>query len=123
MIQETSIMLVDDDELLRETMSDLLLISGYHVIPATSGEECLELLVKTIPDLIISDMMLPGMDGITLYDHLSAHPDWAAVPFIFVSAKAEMREILEQRGLANATFLAKPFDTDDFLQTIELRLH
>jgi CheY-like chemotaxis protein len=59
MPQEYSIMLIDDDEPLRESMSDLLMFSGYNVIPASSGEECLDILAQRIPDLIISDIMLP----------------------------------------------------------------
>jgi CheY-like chemotaxis protein len=118
MPQEYSIMLIDDDEPLRESMSDLLMFSGYNVIPASSGEECLDILAQRIPDLIISDIMLPGIDGFDLHDQIVLHAEWAAVPFIFVSAKAEMRELLERRGFENEMFLAKPFNTDDFLNAI-----
>jgi CheY-like chemotaxis protein len=119
MHQEYSIMLVDDDDALRESISDLLLISGYRVFPAASGEEGLDILAGTTLHLIISDIMLPGIDGLVLHDSIAQHPEWSLIPFIFMSAKAELRELLRSRGLENETFLTKPFDTDNFLSVVE----
>lgn len=119
---QRSILLVDDDEALRETITDLLTISGYKVLIAGSGEECLELLHQGKPDLIISDIMLPGIDGLTLYEQVSREPSSGAIPFMVMSAKAEMHQMLIERGLETVKFVAKPFDTDEFLRQIELLL-
>lgn len=118
MTAQRSILLVDDDESLRETITDLLMISGYNVLFATSAEQCLEMLPDCDPDLIISDIMLPGMDGVNLYERIAQDAGKSHIPFIFMSAKAEMGEILKKRGLGSVTFVAKPFDTDDFLHQI-----
>jgi CheY-like chemotaxis protein len=119
MSTQRSILLVDDDDSLRETITDLLMLSGYNVLIATSGEECLAMLPHSTPDLIISDIMLPGIDGVNLYERIAQDFGASAIPFVFMSAKAEMRQILKERGLGQVTFIAKPFDTDDFLSQID----
>src|SRR5688500_11697722 len=83
------ILAVDDEEDMLEVIAYNLERAGHQVLRAQSGEEALKQLAGTTPDLIISDVMMPGMDGLELCGHIRANEALALTPFLFVTAKSQ----------------------------------
>jgi CheY-like chemotaxis protein len=102
---------VDDEPDIRELVGmSLDLDGGFEARICGSGAEALEVAPRFRPDLILLDVMMPGMDGRTTLRQLRAMPDLAAVPVIFFTAKVMPSEIARFRELGAAEVLSKPFD-------------
>jgi CheY-like chemotaxis protein len=114
------ILLVDDDEHIRVTLGDFLAFEGFEVVLARTGREALQRLETCKPDLILLDIMMPGMDGGDVAQALQAHPRWARVPLIYVTAAISRSEAARRGGLFDGQLiLPKPVDLDELLQHIE----
>jgi len=85
-------------------------LGGYELDVCTSGPEALDRTPDFNPDLIILDVMMPGMDGIETYKRLRAIPELAATPIVFMTAKAMKHETERYRALGAADVIPKPFD-------------
>lgn len=108
-------MVVDDDESFLELSSTFLDSEGYEVVTATSGEDCLDKLASTDPELILLDMMMPGMDGWDTYERIHAEdPDQKVV---FLSA-LESEPDLESTGVLDYIIKRRPFTKDKFVKRI-----
>ncbi len=122
---KTTILVVEDDLHLMEGIRDILDLSGYDVLTATNGLMGLEILraQPRPPDLIVSDIMMPRMDGYEFFDAVRAEQDWLAIPFIFLTAKGERADI--RRGLTKGAedYVVKPFDADELLAAVAARLN
>lgn len=120
---EAVILLVEDDLALLEGMSDTLEMMGYRTIKASNGREGLSVLKDVKPDLIISDIMMPEMDGYEFHQAVSSQPDSAAIPFIFLTAKSDQTDV--RRGLRDGVdaYLTKPFDLEDLLLNVQNKLN
>lgn len=117
-----TILLIEDDIALRENTAELLEISNYKVITATNGQEGITEAITHFPDLIICDIMMPKADGYSVLQALSEMPKTQSIPFIFLSAKTEHKEVRKGMNLGADDYLTKPFDEDDLLNAIESRL-
>mgnify|MGYP006288425315 CR=1 FL=1 len=118
------ILAVEDNEDLLYNLKLMLELNDYEVITAKNGEEALALLEKTsaIPNLIISDIMMPKMDGYAFFNELSNHPQLNQVPFIFLSAKSTPEEIRFGKMLGIDDYITKPFHKKDLLAVIKGKL-
>ncbi|MFW9994279.1 MAG: response regulator transcription factor [Candidatus Odinarchaeota archaeon] len=118
------ILLVEDDEDLLHNTEMILEFNGYRVITATNGKKALQKLasLQQPPDLIISDIMMPEMNGYDLFKELSRHPRWNLIPFIFVTAKSSPEEVRSGKTLGADDYLTKPFVEEDLLATIAGRI-
>ena len=116
---EPFILVVDDHETNIELMTRMLRRTNFNVMSAYDGEEACRILEEHTPLLILSDIMMPRMDGYQLLQHVRGHARLEQIPFIFVSAKSN-QEYLE-RGLAmGATeYLAKPFRPQELIETVQ----
>lgn len=103
------ILLVDDDPHIRE-IAQISLEDDFQVVLAASGPEALSLSQAESPDLIILDMMMPGMDGVTTLAKLRENAQTASIPVIFMTAKVQAQELDSYRALDVAGVLSKPFD-------------
>jgi CheY-like chemotaxis protein len=110
------ILLIDDDASLRLTLSDFLKFEDYDVITADSGEKGLRALVKTMPDLIILDMSMPGMGGVGFLKEISSPDEKPKYPVLVLTARANMAEFFANIDVDG--FLAKPCDRDDLLMEV-----
>jgi two-component system phosphate regulon response regulator PhoB len=108
-VAKATIMVVEDDQDIRELISYNLGKEGYTVVPAESGEQALKLIETTNPDIIILDIMLPGMDGIEVLRNLKQGSRHAAVPVIMATAKSEDSDIITGLELGADDYIAKPF--------------
>jgi len=112
------ILIVEDNPLNMELFRDLLVAQGYHVMEAGDAEECQERLRLEVPDLILLDIQLPGMDGYTLARTLRSEPAYAGVPIVALTAYA-MRGDREKVLAAGCNgFISKPINMAEFLKTV-----
>ncbi|MCK5052811.1 MAG: response regulator, partial [Anaerolineales bacterium] len=81
------ILVVEDDLALLEGVRELLELTDYSVLTAANGREALDVLETQCPDLIVSDIMMPEMDGYQFHEKVSEQPELSAIPFIFLSAR------------------------------------
>ncbi|MFD1094268.1 response regulator [Salegentibacter chungangensis] len=116
------ILLIEDDVTVRENTAELLELSNYEVITASNGKLGVEKAKHSIPDIIVCDIMMPEMDGYGVLQALSGNSETANIPFIFLSAKTEHKDIRKGMDLGADDYLTKPFEEEDLLSAIESRL-
>ncbi|MBK6849634.1 MAG: response regulator [Proteobacteria bacterium] len=113
------IVLVDDEPDIR-TVAEIALsaVGGWEVRLAASGEEALAHLAAAEADLILIDVMMPGMDGFTVLSRLRSDPRWVKLPAIFMTAKVQPREVAQYLALGACGVIPKPFDPMELPQQI-----
>ncbi len=116
------ILVIEDDNFLRCNISELLSSEGYIAEAAENGKIGLEKARNIIPDLIISDIMMPELSGFEVLEELQKDPNTAIIPFIFLTAKVERENLRKGMNLGADDYLSKPFDLENLLLTIEARL-
>lgn len=116
------ILLVDDNQIVLNVTADYLRAQGFEVFIAHDGSEALQLLGKDAPDLIVSDIMMPGMDGYAFYQNVSEQPEWCHIPFLFLSALGANGDIRTGKELGCDDYLVKPFDPTELVSTIRGKL-
>lgn len=116
---EKSVLLIEDDNVLRENIAELLELSGYRVITAANGKSGIDKVKEHLPDIIICDIVMPEMNGYVVRDHLSKNDATLEIPFIFLSAKTEERDIYYGINLGADGYITKPFKERDLLTTLE----
>jgi putative two-component system response regulator len=118
----TKILLVEDDTLLLEVMRSILEVEGYELFPAPNGKQALDLFVAVKPDLVVSDIMMPEMDGYELLESVRSTPQGVTVPFLFLSARTERNDVSRARLLGVDDYLFKPFDAPELVNAVRARL-
>ncbi len=114
-----TVLLVDDHLPLLRTMAFLLDVTGFNTLTAANGAEALLIMEARTPDLVISDIEMPSMDGYAFLSTLRADERWQAVPFIFVSGRYELEDVMYGLDLGADDYLPKPFDIYDVLDSIQ----
>lgn len=117
MTDRPRILVVDDDDQIRSLIVDVLELEGYETRGAADGRAALATAQGWRPDLIVLDLMMPGMDGWAFRAEQRHRADIAAIPVLIVSATRH----LEQRtqSLAPAAVIAKPFDIDRLVEIVQ----
>ena len=121
--QGDRVLMVDDVPDNLSLLHDALDEHGYTVLAATNGEAALACARQGRPDIVLLDAMMPGMDGFEVCKRLKADPATAAIPVIFLTAKAQASEIEEGLRLGAAGYLTKPFDPLQLKDDLEAVLH
>lgn len=119
LMRERLVMVVDDSPVILDIISKGLIKEGFQVVAASSGQEALRALENMRPDLIISDLNMPEMDGIAFCQTVQQRPSLAAVPFITMgteSDRGKMRQVLQSGA---CTYILKPFNIDQLMITVE----
>ena len=116
------VLVIEDEESVRKTISDLLEIKGYNVFSASGGKEGVKLAMELIPDLILCDIMMTDYDGYKVLKKLLAGSKTALIPFIFLTAKAEMSDLRLGMELGADDYIVKPFKAKELYKAIETRL-
>jgi DNA-binding LytR/AlgR family response regulator len=116
------ILIIEDDIEVRSGLIDLLEESGFKVIPSSTGKEGILLCKELLPDLIISDIMMPGLSGIDVIKELNSHDSTKLIPLIFLTAKKEMTDLREAMEYGAADYIVKPYDAIDLLRAINVRI-
>jgi len=112
------ILVIEDNELNMKLVRGLLNISGYSILEATDAESGLQLIREQRPDLVLMDIQLPGMDGLSAAKILKEDPIFKNVPIVALTSYAMQGD--EEKALAAGCtgYIAKPIDTRKFLKTV-----
>lgn len=116
------ILVIEDEKLLREEITDILLFEGFEVLQAENGLEGEEMALAIKPDLILCDIMMPEVSGTQLLTRLREHEETKRIPFIFMSALAERKHLRNGMELGADDYITKPFTVQEVLQSIRTRL-
>ncbi len=116
------ILVIEDEKSLRREISDILSFEGYSVTEAIHGAEGYTKAVEELPDLILSDIMMPEMDGFAVLSELRKSDSTKLIPVIFLTALAERENIRSGMELGADDYVVKPFDRDELLKAVEARL-
>ena len=116
------VLIIEDNDNIRENVVEILELSGYEVFSAENGKKGVELALKTIPDIVLCDIMMPELDGYGVVHILHKNPQTLAIPIIFLTAKAERADLRKGMELGVDDYLTKPFDDLELLKAIEARL-
>lgn len=116
------ILVVDDEEDIRQNVAEILELAGYSTVMAAHGKEAIELAHKQVPDLIICDIMMPELDGYGVLHLLRKNTATQYVPFLFLTAKTEPADFRKGMNLGADDYLPKPCDDIELLNAVELRL-
>lgn len=114
-----TILVVEDESLIADLLAEILGDEGYKVIKAGDGQEALRALEAVRPNLILSDIMMPVMDGRELYSRLQAHPEYHTIPLVLMSSAYTSIRLSDYKL---AAFIRKPFDIEDLLRTLRIAL-
>lgn len=123
MTNQPLILIAEDDVNLLNDIRDILELQHYSVLSALNGSEALEhLQAGAFPDLIISDITMPEMNGYDFYTAVRKNPRWTRIPFIFLTAKGERADVRFGKAMGVDEYLIKPFSVDELLTIIAARL-
>lgn len=114
-----SLLVVDDNQDIRETLADLLTEVGYRVHTAADGQEALERLQETVPDVLLLDLQMPRLEGWDVLRIVSAEPRWSRLPVIVISGVADGQQPANPQVCA---WLVKPLRLDQLFQALRLIL-
>jgi CheY-like chemotaxis protein len=117
-----TILIIEDDTALRENTAELLELSGYNMLTASNGRIGIDKAKTAKPDIIVCDIMMPEVDGYGVLESLSQDSKTMHIPFIFLTAKTEHREIRKGMDMGADDYLTKPFEEEELLSAIESRL-
>lgn len=115
MAASACILVVEDNELIRCEVATILSLEGFRVVEAENGRDGLRRLAEGRPDLILSDLMMPVMDGFAFLEAARANVAWAGIPFLVLSARGERDAAERALALGARRYLTKPVAADDLL--------
>ncbi len=117
---QASVLVVDDDPFSRQILSEWLRIKNFRVIEADGGRQAMERIVRDKPDIVVSDMVMPGMDGFQLLDE--SRPIRADVPFLMISGYPSTSAAVKSMKCGAADYLAKPFTPEELTRRVNQAL-
>jgi CRP/FNR family cyclic AMP-dependent transcriptional regulator len=121
--KECKILVIEDEPEIRYATRDILELAGYQVLSAENGRIGLELAIKHLPDLVICDIVMPDMDGYDVLSQLHLQPKLQEIPFIFLTAKIEPRDIGAGMLLGADDYITKPFSSQELVAAVRTRLN
>jgi two-component system, OmpR family, alkaline phosphatase synthesis response regulator PhoP len=116
------ILVIEDEASVRTNILEILESGGFEVILAEDGKVGLQLAKEQIPDLIICDIMMPGLDGYGVLTTLLEQPTTAMIPFIFLTAKTTREDFRQGMNLGADDYITKPFRRTELLEAVKVRL-
>jgi len=118
----TTILVIEDNHSILENLVETLDYAGYTVLAARNGEEGLTLAQANNPSIILSDIIMPKLDGFAMLEALRADPATAQIPVVFTTARADPESKKKGMALGVNHYIVKPFYTDDLLKTVKQAL-
>ncbi|MBN1931268.1 MAG: response regulator [Desulfobacterales bacterium] len=117
--QSKQIMVVDDSRIIRQMLERGLTKAGFQIITAENGRQALTLIQKRQPDLILSDIEMPVMDGFAFCKAVHADPDLSSIPFIVMSSNQDRNNMKNMLKIGAETYITKPFNIDHLILLVE----
>jgi putative two-component system response regulator len=121
-VNQEVILVVDDNDVLRTALEEMLTMAGFVILTAANGLEALERMEYVTPNLIISDITMPEMDGYTFFEEVRKRSDWLSIPFIFLTARGTKKDIINGKSLGAEDYLVKPIHREELLIAVRSRL-
>jgi CheY-like chemotaxis protein len=112
-------LIIEDNLEIRENTTELLELAGYNVITASNGAEGIEAASARVPDVILCDIMMPQTNGYQVLQVLKENPVTAPIPFIYVTASAEKKDINMAMEMGADGYVRKPFDVRELMDAID----
>lgn len=116
------ILVIEDQPEMRDNIAIILEMEGYHVLTADDGDEGLQLARRKLPDLVICDVTMPGMDGHEVLAALRASSATSSLPFIYLTARGDRADMREGMNLGADDYLTKPVAREELLAAVTARL-
>ncbi|MCA9905596.1 MAG: response regulator, partial [Anaerolineae bacterium] len=116
------ILVIEDERSLRNDVIDALNLSSFEVLSAPDGEAGLALARQELPDLILCDVRMPGMDGFTVLEKIRADETTAPIPFIFMTSQSDRDSMRSGMVLGADDYVTKPFAIDELMKAVNTRL-
>jgi len=113
-----TILIVDDEEYIVTSLEYVMKSAGYEVVVAYDGEQAIEKVKETAPDLLILDVMMPKLDGFEVCEKIRANPLWESIRIIMLTAKGRDSERDKGISLGADAYMTKPFSTRDILKRV-----
>ena len=117
-----TILVIEDEEYIRENIVEMLEVEDYNVFAAENGKVGVDLAQKTLPDLILCDVMMPELDGYYVLSELRSNSATQTIPLIFLTAKTTREDMRLGMDLGADDYLTKPFTRDELLGTVTTRI-
>jgi CheY-like chemotaxis protein len=113
-----TVLVVDDDEVIRQLIAVNLTLEGFDVVTAVDGKDCLEKVAEVDPDVITLDVMMPRLDGWVTATQLRRNPDTAAIKVVLITARAQEDDRNRGRQIGVDAYLTKPFDPAEMIRVV-----
>ncbi len=121
-MKDIQILVIEDEKILRENIAEIIAHYDFHAITASSGEEGVKMAAQFAPDIIICDIMLPGIDGYEVLNNVKQLPGLISTAFIFLTAKSTRTDIRTGMDMGADDYLTKPFTREELINSIKARV-
>jgi DNA-binding response OmpR family regulator len=118
MADSQKILVVDDDEHILRSLVQYLELEDFEVISADNGPDALKKFAEFKPDLLVLDVMMPGMDGFQVLETIRADHETSKVPVLMLTARDQHADILKGYQMGASSYLVKPFNLDELVDAI-----
>jgi DNA-binding response OmpR family regulator len=112
------VMVVDDDEVIRQLIAVNLTLEGFDVVTAVDGKDCLDKVLEARPDVITLDVMMPRLDGWVTATQLRRNPQTAGIKVVLITARAQEDDRSRGRQIGVDAYLTKPFDPAEMIRVV-----
>lgn len=112
------VLVVDDDEVIRQLIAVNLQLEGFEVATAVDGQDCLERVAEVRPDVITLDVMMPRLDGWVTAVRLREDPETAHIRVVMITARAQEHDVRRGHEIGVDAYVTKPFDPNQLIQTV-----
>ena len=119
---ELQVLIVDDMPANLKILRDTLEAEGYKVLPVPNGQKALQVAEKAVPDIVLLDIMMPGMDGYQVCQKLKSAPATAEIPVIFITAKDDRESLVKAFEAGGVDYINKPFEKTEVTLRVETHL-
>ncbi len=113
------VLVIEDNREILENTIEILELEGYSTLSASNGLEGIQQAQQHIPDIILCDIMMPEADGYEVLRTLKSNPETANIPFIYLTASVERKEVQAGFDMGAKGYIRKPFDSEELFNTIE----
>ncbi|MCF8240945.1 MAG: response regulator [Melioribacteraceae bacterium] len=116
------IFVIDDEDNIRENIKEILAFSGFDVVDFPNAISAIDYMEEVIPDLIISDVMMPGINGLEFLERIKQNNKTLIIPFIYLTARSTYKDLRKGMAAGADDYLFKPFKAEDLLNTVKVKL-
>ncbi len=120
--KKNKVLIIDDETDNLYVLKECLEPEGFEVLTALNGRQGIDTAIKNLPDVIICDIMMPGIDGFEVMKYLRKNPQTNTIPFIFLTAKSDIKDIREGMGTGADDYITKPINNKVIIHSVLTRL-